>query len=111
MDDRPSAAESIRSALATTGVSASEMIESIQAASTSSSTAMLVLLRSGLDEQRLAKRLGVPMDQLVGASARLWGRSFGDERDRRAGDGAKAQKRGQVSRALQEELRAELGLD
>lgn len=103
-------AESIREAMANTGTSVTEMVEAMRATTlTPPSTALLVQLRSGLDEQRLAKRLDVPMDQLARVSARLWGRPFSDERDRIAGPGANAQKRGQVSRALQEQIRAELG--
>lgn len=86
-----------------------ESVRETLANSATSSIALMVQLRSGLDEQRLAKRLNVSMDQLARISARLWGRSFSDERDRRAGDGANAQKRGQVSRTLQDELRTELG--
>jgi len=113
LDDNPSVSESMRATLENVGAAtAATMIESMaRATSTPASTALLVRLRSGLDEQRLAKRLDVSMDQLVETSARLWGRSFSDERDRRAGDGANAQKRGQVSRTLQDELRTELGRD
>jgi hypothetical protein len=39
-------------------------------------------------------------------SAALWKGTFSEERDRRAGDGANAQKRGQVSRRMQAELEA-----
>jgi DNA-binding transcriptional regulator YiaG len=60
--------------------------------------------RSGLDEERLAKRLGIDADLLAAESLRLWRRAFSDERDRRAGPDANAQKRGRVSRLLQAEL-------
>jgi hypothetical protein len=62
------------------------------------------LQRSGLTEQRLAQRLGVAPELLARMSSRLWGRTFSEERDRRAGRGANRQKRGQVSRTLQREL-------
>lgn len=64
--------------------------------------------RSGLDEERLAKRLGINYDLLAEASAYLWGRSFSDERDRLAGPDANAQKRGRVSRTLQKQIEEEL---
>lgn len=65
--------------------------------------------RSGLDEQRLAKRLEISANRLGIESLRLWGQSFSDERDRRAGEDANAQKRGRVSRELQSELKKALG--
>jgi hypothetical protein len=39
------------------------------------------------------------------AMEKLWGRSFSDERDRRGGPGANAQKRGRISRELKAELK------
>ena len=63
-----------------------------------------VKARSGLDEERLAKRLGISADALAAESLRLWGRAFSDERDRRAGLDANPQKRGRVARILQAEL-------
>lgn len=60
--------------------------------------------RSGLDEDRLAKRLGIGPDELAIQSYLLWRRSFSDERDERAGADANAQKRGRISRTLQAEL-------
>lgn len=63
-----------------------------------------MLARSGLAEDRLAQRLGVSKSRLAAASSALWGRTFSDERDRRAGPEANAQKRGQVSRQLQGEI-------
>ncbi|EHB53793.1 Xre family DNA-binding protein [Mycolicibacterium rhodesiae JS60] len=64
--------------------------------------------RSGLDEERVAKRLDVNLDVLSLASWTLWRRSFSDERDSRAGTETNAQKRGRISRTLQDELREEL---
>ena len=57
---------------------------------------------------RMCKRIGV--DPAIGADAmrKLWGRSFSAERDRLAESGANAQRKGQISRALQAELQAEL---
>jgi len=64
--------------------------------------------RSGLDEDRLIKRLGISNDLLAEASVYLWGRSFSDERDRLAGPDANAQKRGRISRNLQKQIEEEL---
>ena len=65
--------------------------------------------RSGLDEQRLAKRINISAQDLAEVSLRMWGRSFSDERDHRAGTDANQQKRGRVSRELQTELQKALG--
>jgi hypothetical protein len=64
--------------------------------------------RSGLYEDRLAKRLGISHDLLAAFSWQLWRRSFSDERDERAGPDANAQTRGRISRILQTELRTQL---
>lgn len=64
--------------------------------------------RSGLAEDRLAQRLKISADRLALLSSRLWQHTFSEERDRRAGPEANAQKRGQVARALQAELEKEL---
>lgn len=58
----------------------------------------------GATEERTRKALGISGTELAELSATLWGRSFSEERDRRAGAGANAQKRGQVSRELRKEL-------
>ena len=59
---------------------------------------------SGLDEERLAKRLDISSDRLAAESFRLWQRTFSEQRDKTAGPDANAQKKGRVSRALQAEL-------
>ena len=41
-------------------------------------------------------------------TAALWEKTFSDERDQRAGDGANPQKRGQVTRLMQVELAARI---
>ena len=64
--------------------------------------------RRGLDEQRVAKRLGISDYVLAAASLSLWRQSFSDERDDRAGPDANAQRRGRVARELQAELREAL---
>lgn len=65
--------------------------------------------RSGVDEYRLARRLGIDADRLADISFRLWSRPFSVQRDRLAGIGANQQQRGQVSRKLQAELKEALG--
>lgn len=67
-----------------------------------------ILLRSGLTEERLARRLGIELERLSDISHLLWGSTFSDERDRRAGPDANQQKKGRVSRELRAELEREL---
>lgn len=64
--------------------------------------------QSGLDEGRVAKRLGITPELLIGVSWQLWQQSFSEERDLRAGADASPQKRGHISRTLIQELREEL---
>jgi transcriptional regulator with XRE-family HTH domain len=61
---------------------------------------------SGATEERTRKALGISSMLLAILSAALWKRTFSQERDRRAGEGANAQKRGQVSRQMRAELQA-----
>jgi transcriptional regulator with XRE-family HTH domain len=61
---------------------------------------------SGATEERTSKALGIDKTALADWSAKLWKRPFSEERDRRAGDGANAQKRGQVTREMRTELEA-----
>jgi len=61
--------------------------------------------RGGLDEERLAKRLGISTWTLAKASAELWRSTMSEERDRRVGAGANAQQRGHVTRAIERELK------
>lgn len=64
-----------------------------------------MLRRSGLAEDRAATALGVSREQLSELSFLLWhGRTFSEERDRRAGADANPQKRGRVARELRAEL-------
>ncbi len=57
--------------------------------------------RSGLTEDRIAQRLKISRDRLAATSFRKWdGRTFSEERDRRAGPDANAQKRGRMTREL-----------
>ncbi|TXI57854.1 MULTISPECIES: helix-turn-helix domain-containing protein [Mycolicibacter] len=55
-------------------------------------------------EQRLAKSLGIPVRVLQHLAGQLWGQTFGEERDARAGEDANAQKRGRVTRELKQEI-------
>ncbi|MGK2854588.1 MAG: helix-turn-helix domain-containing protein [Microbacteriaceae bacterium] len=63
-----------------------------------------VLLRSGLTEDRLARRLGIDLARLADLSYLLWKKTFSEERDRRAGPDASQQKKGRVSREMRSEI-------
>lgn len=62
------------------------------------------LQRSGLAEDRLARRLGIKPSELAALSLLLWQRTFSEERNRRAGPDANQQKKGRVSREVRAEL-------
>ena len=70
------------------------------------STLVAVTRSCGATEERMRKSLGMSSMLLANISASLWGRTFSQERDRRAGEGANAQKRGQVTRQMRTELQA-----
>lgn len=57
---------------------------------------------------RMARSAGDP-DIALETMLELWGRFFSEERDRRAGADANAQRKGQISRALKAELREAMG--
>jgi transcriptional regulator with XRE-family HTH domain len=62
---------------------------------------------SGATEERTRKALGISRMELADwAASQGWKRTFSEERDRRAGEGANAQKRGQVTRQMRKELQA-----
>jgi transcriptional regulator with XRE-family HTH domain len=63
-----------------------------------------VIVRQGLTEQRLAKRLGITPTQLADLTLNLWAGTFSEERDRRVGPAAKQQNRSQMTRKMQVEL-------
>jgi transcriptional regulator with XRE-family HTH domain len=63
-----------------------------------------VIVRQGLTEQRLAKRLGIAPARLADLTLTLWGGTFSEERDRRVGPNAKQQHRSQMTRRMQAEL-------
>lgn len=65
-----------------------------------------VMKSSGATEQRMRKSLGISSALLANLSAAIWKRTFSQERDRRAGEGANAQKRGQFTRQMRAELQA-----
>jgi transcriptional regulator with XRE-family HTH domain len=69
-------------------------------------TTVTVTKASGATEERTGKALGISSTELADWSAALWERTFSEERDRRAGEGANAQKRGQVTRQMRAELHA-----
>jgi hypothetical protein len=63
-----------------------------------------VIVRQGLTEHRLAKRLGISPAHLADLTLTLWGGTFSEERDRRVGPNAKQQNRSQMTRKMQAEL-------
>lgn len=56
-------------------------------------------------DYRMAQSVGVPVELVAEKMAALWGRSFSEERDHRAGPDANPQKRGRIARELKAELR------
>jgi hypothetical protein len=67
-------------------------------------TTVTVIKASGATEERTWKALGISPTELADWSTALWNRTFSQERDRRAGEGANAQKRGQITRKMRVEL-------
>jgi hypothetical protein len=65
----------------------------------------------GEPEERLARDVDLDRMRLIAEMAALWDQSFSKERDRRAGPGANAQKKGRVARQLKSELRSVLDGD
>lgn len=59
---------------------------------------------SGSPELRIAKALDISPGLLALITSAIWHSTFSDERDKRAGTQANAQKRGQVTRQMQGEL-------
>ncbi|MFH5230280.1 helix-turn-helix domain-containing protein [Antrihabitans spumae] len=68
----------------------------------------LILAQSGIAEERVQKSLHITRPLLAIVSSSLWGQTFSQERDERAGPEANAQHRGRISRQLKDELRIEL---
>ena len=59
-------------------------------------------------DMRVVKSIGAAPDRAASAMNDLWGRPLSAERDARAGAGASAQRKGQITRQLREELEAAL---
>lgn len=70
--------------------------------------AIAVRQAGGEAEQRAAQSLGVSGGEFQRLAVQLWGRSYSEERDARAGADANAQKRGQIARQLKSEMREAL---
>jgi hypothetical protein len=70
--------------------------------------ALQVERQSGEPEARMAKALGLHVENLATLSAYLWSRTLSAERNRRAGAGANAQDRGRITRQLKAEMKAVL---
>ncbi|MEV8194255.1 hypothetical protein AB0P13_19325 [Rhodococcus pyridinivorans] len=62
----------------------------------------------GETEQRIARDLGLDRVRMVAECLHLWGRTFSEERDHRAGPNANPQARGRISRELKGQLRASI---
>jgi transcriptional regulator with XRE-family HTH domain len=62
----------------------------------------------GLTEERIASGLGISNEQLCDMSLELWNTTFSTHRDRLAGSNANQQRKGQVTRQLKAQLKAEL---
>lgn len=58
----------------------------------------------GESDQRIARSLDIRVDSLAAWSFKLWGAPFTAERDSRAGAQANAQKRGQITRQMKQEV-------
>lgn len=63
---------------------------------------------AGVAEHRVAKELDVNQNVLATLSLHLWQSTFSAERDRRAGPDANAQRKGQITRQMKDELRSTL---
>ena len=65
----------------------------------------------GEPETLLAREFDLDQSRLIYEMAALWGKSFTQERDERAGPDANAQKKSRVARQLKAELKAVLDGD
>lgn len=63
-----------------------------------------LVAHAGVSEKRMARHLGISVSDLMVRSIRLWGRTFSEERDRRAGVDANQQKKGRIAREMRAEL-------
>lgn len=67
-----------------------------------------MIAASGEAERRLALSLGLSDQELAGWSQKLWGKTFSARRDELSDERSNPQQRGQVSRKLKAELKAEV---
>lgn len=56
-------------------------------------------------DERMCRSLGIDRDLGAALMTKLWGKPFTEERDRLAGPGANAQRKGQISRQLKAQLK------
>lgn len=63
-----------------------------------------VASHAGVTDKRMARQLGMSVEDFMVQSIRLWGRTFTDERDKRAGAGSNQQKKGRIAREMRAEL-------
>jgi len=68
-----------------------------------------LVAHAGLTDKRMARQLGISVSDFMVRSIRLWGRTFGEERDRRAGANANQQKKGRIAREMRVELEGHSG--
>lgn len=68
-----------------------------------------LLKHAGVTEKRMARQLGISVSDLMVRSVRLWGNTFSEERDRRAGVNANQQKKGRIAREMRTELERRFG--
>lgn len=63
---------------------------------------------AGVTDKRMARQLGISVNDFMVRSIRLWGNTFSEERDRRAGADANKQKKGQIAREMRAEMENEV---
>lgn len=63
-----------------------------------------LVAHAGVTDKRMARQLGISVNDFMVRSIRLWGRMFSEERDRRAGPDANQQKKGRIAREMRIEL-------
>lgn len=67
-----------------------------------------LLRHAGVAEKRMARQLEISVEDLMIMSIRLWGRTFSEERDTRAGAETSQQKKGRITREMRTELERRL---
>lgn len=63
-----------------------------------------LVAHAGVTDKRMARQLGISVNDFMVRSIRLWGNTFSEERDRRAGADANQQKKGRIAREMRDEL-------